>query len=172
MIYDNVYRSPKTLARIKTKERKKKVLEELRKKSSGQSKSNKELKKRYNLSLYLFAEQLNEKLSKSEQWFHEIWRKLKMSTPLEETNLPLGEKYIPDLVCEKFKYVIEIHGSSHNTKEQKKRDREKDCFYSKLGYKVFRIKAFDVQAVSKLKEQILLLRPEKPTRVILRKTNR
>ena len=94
---------------------------------------------------------LTTKLPKSEIWFHSLYQEFKDKQ--DKFNRPF-KKYIPDVYNEKFKYIIEIDGSFHDSYEQQRKDWKKDKYFQKLGYKVFRLKAYDNQ---KFKETMIKL---------------
>lgn len=98
--------------------------------------------------LALLAKRLESNLPKSEQWFRALWRKDGMELPSDKYNQPWCRR-IPDLVNHSFKYVIEIDGSIHESKEQKKVDASKDRFYEASGYLIVRVKAYDMESYSK-----------------------
>ena len=81
------------------------------------------------------AARLNRNLPASEKWFQSLWRKHNFQ---DKYNKPFGP-YIPDVINEEYKYIIEIDGSIHNTSEQQFKDKKKDAFYKRAGYQVFRI---------------------------------
>lgn len=88
---------------------------------------------------------LNKDLPRSERWFRKLWlvdRPAYMSRKYKELyNRPLG-RYIPDVLHKKFRYVIEVDGSVHDSPEQKARDQRKDMYYMRRGYRVFRVNAY------------------------------
>jgi very-short-patch-repair endonuclease len=114
---------------------------EFRKKTHKLKANKNKKKEQVFLSLNKRAELLNKKLPKSEIWFWRLYKKHKMNNSFDLKNTP-WEWFIPDIVNHNQKYVIEIDGESHNSKEQKYKDKNKDKFYLSKGYAVFRIKAF------------------------------
>lgn len=86
------------------------------------------------------AKELNASLPKSEVWFQKLYKQYKTKT--DKYNEPFADK-IPDMINTKFKYIIEIDGSIHDTEKQQLKDDSKDKLYKRLGYQVFRIKAYD-----------------------------
>lgn len=106
----------------------------------------------------LYADRLNKNLPKSEVWFQSKW-KLDFKQPdldlyKDKYNQPLGS-YIPDVINSGYKYIIEIDGSIHETVIQKFKDKQKDLYYARRGYKVFRIKAYDEATYEECKQNIL-----------------
>lgn len=93
------------------------------------------------ISLKCFSEKLNTDLPKSEIWFQKHWKEKGIECESDECNKPWG-KIIPDVVNHKYKYVIEIDGTWHRKRSQKKKDLRKDSFYKKHGYDVFRLDAY------------------------------
>lgn len=99
--------------------------------------------------LRMYGNKLNKNLPKAERWFKNLFIKeqfrYKYSNRLDkhEYNSPLGN-FIPDVINRHFKYVIEVDEAYHNTLKQKYIDKIKDTFYKSLGYKIFRIKEYDV----------------------------
>ena len=53
--------------------------------------------------------------------------------------------YIYDFSCFEKKLIIELDGSQHSETENKKRDKEKEEFIKKLGYRILRFNNNDVQ---------------------------
>jgi cyclase len=46
--------------------------------------------------------------------------------------------YILDFYCSKYKLIIEIDGSTHNTKDAREYDKIRDEYFNELGYKTIR----------------------------------
>lgn len=101
------------------------------------------------------ADILNENLPRSEQWFWSLYGIF--SHYEDKMNVPFLGK-IPDVINEKFKYIIEVDGTYHNLKSQKKKDREKDILFSKNGYTVIRVKAYDQTSFNKCLSQLRSIR--------------
>lgn len=59
------------------------------------------------------------------------------------SNAPLNNRYIPDILNEKYMYIIEIDGSIHELDYIQERDRKKTEYYRSIGFSVFRIEAFN-----------------------------
>ncbi len=113
-----------------------------------QKQHNKEWKKRINE----FAAELRKNLPKSEQWFLDKIKDTKFSKIKFESNYVVQNTYIAD-----FRYkdlIIEIDGSIHNNKEQRKKDARKDKFYKKKGFWVVRIRAYDNRSFKKALDSI------------------
>jgi len=53
------------------------------------------------------------------------------------------DQYIVDFICRKEKLIIEVDGSSHDSKQDK--DRIRDLRLNELGYQVVRISESDVR---------------------------
>lgn len=100
-----------------------------------------------------FAKQLESELPYSEIWFRSLYEK-KFKHKKDKYNQVLRAKYIPDVINHHFKYIIEIDGSMHLTKTQINKDHKKDHYYAFLGYKVFRIKAYDHKSFSETMKQL------------------
>ena len=71
---------------------------------------------------------------------------------------------IVDFICRKLKLIIEVDGSSHNTKGLK--DLERDKKLKELGYYVLRVQEADVRhniddVVKQIEDVILLLESDK-----------
>lgn len=99
-------------------------------------------------------------LPRSERWFRDFWESNGLKDKDDEYNAVWCRR-IPDLVNHKFKYVIEIDGSIHNKKHQKRVDAKKDRFYDNNKYQVFRVQAFsekNLYAVAELVERLRLYR--------------
>lgn len=93
--------------------------------------------------LVAFAREIEKQLPASERWFREFWLSNGLLDDDDRFNEPFGKR-IPDLINHKFKYVIEIDGTIHNTPRQTKIDASKDRFYESKGYSVLRVRAFMV----------------------------
>jgi very-short-patch-repair endonuclease len=107
-----------------------------------------------------FAKQLNNNLPKSEQWFKERYL-LHYPNDLDQFNVPLESRYIPDIINKNYKYVIEIDGSIHDTVEQKEIDLKKDEFYKARGYTVIRVIAYDDMSYIECIKQLFVLRKKR-----------
>ena len=53
--------------------------------------------------------------------------------------------YILDFYCSKHKLIIEIDGTTHNTKEAKEYDKIRDDYFSELDYKTIRFLNSEIQ---------------------------
>jgi very-short-patch-repair endonuclease len=134
-----------------------KITEEQIAKQKGIKKKKEERKK----SLLEFASKLARNLPKSEKWFFEAFKKsgfprLNSNNQRRVKALRIGKsnkvfqnKYIPDLVNHKLKYIIEIDGSVHQLEEVKRKDERKTRYYMKRGYTVIRIQAYDEESLYK-----------------------
>lgn len=96
-----------------------------------------------------FAQEIENQLPKSEIWFRSLYEK-HYKIESDKYNQVFHAKYIPDLINKEYKYIIEIDGSIHDLERVSKKDQYKDYFYRVKGYKVFRLKAYDVLAYIKL----------------------
>lgn len=114
------------------------------------------------------SKELNENLPESERWF---WREWKQSGLEHKDDLPNAvlHKYIPDVMNNTFKYVIEIDGDSHENNRSKNRDTKKDRFYKKRGFTVFRLKAYDNEQLGVLMDEVEKHRIKCKTKIILRR---
>lgn len=90
-----------------------------------------------------FAKELRKKIIPSEQWFMELYKPYRLT--YDEFNVLFGG-YIPDVINKQYKYIIEVDGSIHNLKRIQLKDKRKDNRFISLGYKVFRIKAYDMES--------------------------
>lgn len=95
----------------------------------------------------------------SERWFWLQWRRADMCHTGDKSN-EVFRGFIPDVINHKFKYIIEIDGSIHNTQQQQEIDQLKNHVFRKAGYKVFRLKPFNnplfwnlVRKIEELKNQ-------------------
>jgi len=107
--------------------------------------------------LQLVAQRLNSNLPQSEKWFQDFWKKSGLEHERGEYNKPWMH-YIPDVINHKFKYVIEIDGSIHEKRSQKKRDLRKDKVYEINHYTVFRVEAFNDEMLLAIAECIERIR--------------
>lgn len=92
------------------------------------------------------AKALRTDLPYSEQWF---WSKYESKKDIADRSNVYFGGYIPDIINSNYKYVIEVDDSSHNTSEGIARDIKKNAQYERLGYKVFRVIAFNTNSYDK-----------------------
>ena len=80
-------------------------------------------------------------------WEKKFWMHLKGSKfyDLKFKRQVVVGPYIYDFSCFEKKLIIELDGSQHKEPEGKIKDREKQEFVEKLGYKVLRFNNSDVQ---------------------------
>ena len=52
--------------------------------------------------------------------------------------------YTADFCCVELKLILEIDGADHFTEDGRERDRERDDFLARQGYRVVRIAGYDV----------------------------
>lgn len=111
------------------------------------------------------AETLNKNLPKSEQWFQDLYapHAIDYEKPShnDRYNVPIRNRYIADVVNYKYMYVIEVDGSYHDRPDQVIKDKYKDYFLKKHGFKVFRIKAFDLNNYNQILKEVLEYRASK-----------
>lgn len=100
-----------------------------------------------------YAADLRNNLPESEKWFWREWEAAGMKDPDDKCN-EVFARFIPDVVNEKFKYVIEVDGSIHQKKEVKKRDEKKDKAFSSRGFEVFRVEAYDYEQFGMLVDMV------------------
>lgn len=114
-------------------------------------------KSKFNDLLARRAVRLSQKLPKSEKWFFNLDKKYKFLVNSDLSNIPYGY-YIPDIINFDFKYIIEIDGSSHNSKKSIEKDAKRDVWFENEGFKVFRIKAYNISSYKKVIKEIIELR--------------
>lgn len=102
-----------------------------------------------------FATKHKSDIVKSEIWFHSLYDKYKDINDFY--NKPFG-KYIPDIANYRFKYIIEIDGSIHSRPDIALKDKIKDQYYKKQGYKVIRVQAYNKQDFDKMMFVLNILR--------------
>lgn len=115
--------------------------------------------------LQRFADRINQNLPLSEKWFQSLWKK----DLYDCYNSPF-EGLIPDCINCKYKYIIEVDGCIHVDPKIKKADFKKDLKYRGLGYKVFRLIAYDWKGLVAIQDEVsayILMKNKK--KVILRK---
>ena len=111
----------------------------------------------YRHKYQILADKLNSNTPKSEEWFYNLCRQHRFPRLFNKNNLTeqflnLGDanipfnKYIPDIVNKTYKFIIEIDGSFHEQDWVKKKDAEKDKFFTNAGYLVIRIKDHNIQS--------------------------
>lgn len=115
------------------------------------------------------AEKIEAKRYASDRWLKREWEDCLDAN--DKFNFPLG-RFIPDLVNEKFRYIIECDGSIHDRKDVRRKDLAKDSSYRSKGYRVFRLRAYDFAALSAIKTEVRRIRLIKGRRTILRKSNK
>lgn len=104
---------------------------------------------------------LNKNLPKSEKWFQAYYQTFKDN--YDSYNRPL-ENTIPDVLNEKYKYVVEIDDIGHKIyKKTIARDIQKNKIYTNLGYKIIRIDAYNKQSLADGLTAILQARNIYPT---------
>lgn len=57
--------------------------------------------------------------------------------------VPIGP-YTADFCCLELKLIIEIDGEPHLTEEGRERDRKRDAYMKKQGYKILRVPGYEV----------------------------
>lgn len=133
---------------------------QLSKKLKKKIKNQRSIKKHQ--SFKYFANEIEKNLPKSESWFRSLYEKhFKIDSDLY--NRPFCLKYIPDVLNERYRYIIEIDGSIHETEMQSYKDRVKDKFYKHRGYKVFRILYGNEIQYINLINSLMEIREDKPT---------
>lgn len=90
-----------------------------------------------------FAIKLQSKLPKSEIWADKKLVQLGIRKQIGISNFPYGNKYIPDFINYKYRYILEIDGNIHTNPAIVRKDREKNEFYKSRGFTIFRVKAFN-----------------------------
>lgn len=93
-----------------------------------------------------FALALQKNLPKSDEWFQNSYRE--HSHKDDCYNVRLGY-YIPDVSNIRFKYVVEVDGTIHNTTKVKKQDAKKNEYFKQHGYKVIHVTAYSEQHFSR-----------------------
>lgn len=58
------------------------------------------------------------------------------------------------MINHRYRYVIEIDGSYHDRKDQRRRDKIKNLVFRRRGYEVFRVMAFEPLQLEALAECI------------------
>lgn len=94
----------------------------------------------------------------SEVWFKDLYTRHQMISKHDKFNHTFKHVFIPDVQNSVYKYVIEIDGSIHNRPEVKAKDRQKDIFYKKHGYFIFRIRAYNNLDYIQAMEEILKIK--------------
>jgi very-short-patch-repair endonuclease len=104
----------------------------------------KKKKRKVKSTIEKYADKLQKNTPKSEVWFLTHYKPHRF----DSFNVPFGP-FIPDVINKRLRYVIEIDGSIHNLKEVMFNDWKKDQYYKKRYYKVFRVKAYDIESLNK-----------------------
>lgn len=111
--------------------------------------------KKKKLRLKRFAKQLNANLPKSEVWFMKHF--LPYKTIDDQFNVPFCS-YIPDILNRKYRYIIEIDGSIHETEKQIKKDEKKNRAYRQSQFTVIRVKAYDMNSLNECLNKVCKLK--------------
>lgn len=118
--------------------------------------------KKQRLKLKKFQRSVSSTLPQSEVWFQSLYESHKLKLNSDKYNAIFWNKYLPDVLNNTFKYVVEIDGSIHDLGQVKFRDKLKDRFYRSHKFQVFRIRhnnlsdyANFVYGVSKLRKMKL-----------------
>ncbi len=110
--------------------------------------------RKFGTRLERYAHRLNVNLPASEKWFQSLFKQTSCYKDLLFFfNRPCGA-FIPDVVCYQPRIIIEIDGSIHDTPEQQFRDKQKDAYFIKREFKVFRIKAYSSTQFNEVINQI------------------
>lgn len=147
----------KEALRLKKKQKKSRKERNNRRKSSILAEKRKQRRIERALFLSEKARNLNENPPKSEVWFWSLYEDY--ASEKDERNSPFLGK-IPDILNKKFKYILEIDGSFHESEEQKQKDRLKDKLFSQNGYVVIRVEAFNLESFNQALRKVKILRGE------------
>lgn len=84
----------------------------------------------------------------SELWFYgkfsiESIQRIVGGNFRDQKNVPFHKRFIPDIINDGYRYIIEVDGDSHDNLKQAYKDFKKDGIYKARGYKSFRVKAYD-----------------------------
>lgn len=112
-----------------------------------------------------FADKLNENLPESEKWFWAEWERIGMKHGEDQANEILCG-FIPDVLNHKYKYVIEVDGLIHIKKKIKKRDEIKNEVFSKNGFSVFRLEAYNDYQLGILADEVEKIRTKEDRKQI------
>lgn len=109
------------------------------------------------LRLEKFQKEVINEIPESEQWFRPLFE-AHFKLPTDKYNQKFKGKFLPDVLNTKFKYVIEIDGSMHNLVEIIQKDKTKNAFYKRHGYRVFRIKPYAIDQYIQLVRNVCFYR--------------
>ena len=101
------------------------------------------------------GKELNSNLPRSERWFNKLYVTYKVSS--DEFNKP-KHTFIPDVINETYKYIIEVDGSIHDTEEVKLKDQKKNEVFTRYGYTVIRVKAYSQVSFKDAMNTVIKLR--------------
>lgn len=108
-----------------------------------------------------FAKLLNRNISKEEQWFRDLYQAHIVDFHIprhnDQYNKPIKVKYICTIVNYKYMYVIDLEGEHFNEETQ----IPKESYLRRKGFKVFRIKAFDLNNYYRVIKELLEYRASK-----------
>lgn len=94
-------------------------------------------------TMIVLARELRKKQTTAELLLREILRNKQINNLKFRRQHPIGN-YIADFYCPEKNLVIELDGGIHNTKEQKKRDQERDAIMKQHTINVIRFTNNDV----------------------------
>tara|TARA_R110002126_G_scaffold120282_3_gene261471 strand:- start:1009 stop:1410 length:402 start_codon:yes stop_codon:yes gene_type:complete len=98
----------------------------------------------YNKKLRKFAVKNRNKATKAEAclWKYALRKKLMKGYSFKRQRPVLN--YIADFMCQKLKLIIEVDGSSHNSEEALRRDKERQRRLEEIGFTLIRFTNEDV----------------------------
>ena len=97
------------------------------------------------------AAKLRKNKPKSEIWFMNKLKEVCFPNvlPIGKSNQVFNNRYIPDILNHKLKFIVEIDGSVHNLESVKEKDSKKNTYYMRRHYQVIRVRAYDDESFFK-----------------------
>ena len=94
------------------------------------------MQRKHNSNLVPIAKKLRKNMTKEEK---HLWYDFLKTYPIRFSQQKVLGKYIADFYSADKKIIIELDGSEHYTKENKKYDEARTDFLEKYGLKIIRI---------------------------------
>ncbi len=91
-------------------------------------------------SIISFSRQLRKEQTKAEKLLWENIRNRKLKGYKFRRQHPINKSYVVDFYCAEKRSTVEVDGGIHKTKEVREKDKQKEEFLQKWGYRILRIK--------------------------------
>jgi len=104
---------------------------------------------RKNERLIKYAKEIESKNYRSDAWLKSRWNEYGYFRVGDCFNTPYGP-WIPDLINEFDRFIVECDGLIHQQESVKKKDIIKDTWFENEGFNVYRVMAFDELSLYRL----------------------